>query len=135
MNSSFWDVWATQGSNELKKKKLSISEGVFFTFLKANIFLKLFVLPIKSWKNHPEKLLRNTQIVFHPELPERPKKKNSCSKMWLIDQLQNVAYRPTVYRTGVPAALICAILWPTSKAWSLSLIYWHITLIVSTVFL
>ena len=48
-----------------------------------------FSLPIKSWKNHPQKLLRKTQIHFPycPELPKRPKQKNSCSKMWLIDQL------------------------------------------------
>ena len=34
-----------------------------------------------------KKLLRNTQKNFHPQLPKRPKQKNSCSKMWLIDQL------------------------------------------------
>ena len=30
--------------------------------------------------------IRNTK-KFHPELPNWPIKKNSCSKMWLIDQL------------------------------------------------
>ena len=47
-------------------------------------------MPTKSWKNHPQKLLRITQIRFFPLLPEltkRPKQKNSCSKMWPIDQL------------------------------------------------
>ena len=53
-------------------------------------FLKMFVLTNKSWKNHPQKLLRKPQIHFFslmPWLPKRPKQKNSCSKMWLIDQL------------------------------------------------
>ena len=53
---------------------------------------KLF-LPTKSWKNHPQKLLRKTQIHFfsllpaQPNQPNQPKQKNSCSKMWSIDQL------------------------------------------------
>ena len=49
-----------------------------------------FFLPTKSWKNHPQKLLRKTQIhIFSllPAQPKRPKQKNSCSRMWLIDQL------------------------------------------------
>ena len=44
----------------------------------------------KSWKNHPQKLLRTPQIHFFsslPWLPKRPKQKNSCSKMWPIEQL------------------------------------------------
>ena len=58
----------------------------------ATIFKKKlsFFLPTKNWKNHPQKLLRKTQIHFFyllPELPRRPKQKNSCSKMWLIDHL------------------------------------------------
>ena len=61
-------------------------------------------MPTKRWKNHPQKLLRKTQIHFFfltalscpelpwaalscPELPKQPKQKNSCSKMWFIDQL------------------------------------------------
>ena len=47
-------------------------------------------MPTKSWKNHPQKLLRKTQIHFFsllPAQPKRPKQKTSCSKMWLIDQL------------------------------------------------
>ena len=49
-----------------------------------------FFLPTKSWKNHPQKLLRIPQIYFFPLLPwlpKWPKQKNSCSKMWPIDQL------------------------------------------------
>ena len=44
----------------------------------------------KKLKNHPQKLLRKTKIPFFsllPELPKRPKQKNSHSKMWLMDQL------------------------------------------------
>ena len=48
------------------------------------------ILPTKIWKNHPQKLLRIPQIHFFPLLPAQPKwpkQKNSCSKMWPIDQL------------------------------------------------
>ena len=47
-------------------------------------------------KSGHEKLIKNNlksryEILFFlkycPELPKRPKQKNSCSKMWLIDQL------------------------------------------------
>ena len=41
----------------------------------------------KSWKNYPQKLLRIPQIHFFSLLPWLPKQKNSCSKMWIIDQL------------------------------------------------
>ena len=50
-------------------------------------------MPTKSWKNHPQKLLRKTQIHFFPllpglpGLPKRSKQKNSYSKMWLKEQL------------------------------------------------
>ena len=37
-------------------------------------------------KNCSEKL-KSTFFPYCPELPKRPKQKNSCSKMWLIDQL------------------------------------------------
>ena len=61
-------------------------------FFKKNIFF----LQTKSWKNHPQKLLRRTKIHFFfsllPTQPKWPNEKNSCSKM--------CPYRPTVYRTG-----------------------------------
>ena len=44
-------------------------------------------LPSNSWKKHPQKLHRKTQIHFFSLLPAQPKQKNSCSKMWPIDQL------------------------------------------------
>ena len=47
------------------------------------IFLKNYVLPTKSWKNYLQKLLRNTQKVFHLELPKRPKKRIHVSKCGL----------------------------------------------------
>ena len=31
--------------------------------------------------------LKSTFFPYCPELPKRPKQKNSCSKMWPIDQL------------------------------------------------
>ena len=37
-------------------------------------------------KSSSEKL-KSTLFPYCPELPKRPKKKNSCSKKWLIDQL------------------------------------------------
>ena len=55
----------------------------------ATIFSKkIFFLPTKSWKKHPQKLLRKTQIHFFPYCPEPPKRskqKNSCSEMRLIE--------------------------------------------------
>jgi hypothetical protein len=42
----------------------------------------------KELKNHPQKLIRKTQIHFFSLLPGLPnwlKQKNSCSKMWLIE--------------------------------------------------
>ena len=53
--------------------------------------IQLLFLLTKSWKNHPQKLLRKPHIHFFflycPELPKRPRLKNSCSKLWFIDQL------------------------------------------------
>jgi hypothetical protein len=46
--------------------------------------------PTKSWKNHPKKLLRKCQMHLFsllPAQPKWPKQKNSCFKMWLLDQL------------------------------------------------
>ena len=37
--------------------------------------------------NPPEKKLAKSISVYCPVVPKRPKQKNSCSKMWLIDQL------------------------------------------------
>ena len=51
----------------------------------------MFFFAHKKLKNpHPQKLLRKTQIYFFPLLPAKPKwpkQKNSCSKMWPVDQL------------------------------------------------
>ena len=47
-------------------------------------------MPSKSWKNHPQKLLKIPQIHFFsllPWVPKWPKQKNSCYEMWPIDQL------------------------------------------------
>ena len=51
---------------------------------------KYFFCPQKvekpTLKSCSEKL-KSTFFPYCPELPKRPKQKNSCSKMWLIDQL------------------------------------------------
>ena len=60
-------------------------ETFYNVFKKKSIFL-----PSKSWKKHPQKLPRKTQIHFFsllPAQPKQPKQKNSCSKMWPIEQL------------------------------------------------
>ena len=62
--------------------QLFIADATMFFFKKLRFFLTT-----KSWKNHPQKLLRIPQIHFFSLLPKRPKQKNSCSKMWPIDQL------------------------------------------------
>ena len=53
-------------------------------------------MPTKSWKNHPKKLIRKTQIHFFPLLPWAAQTAQTEEFMF-----QNVAIRPTVYRTGV----------------------------------
>ena len=58
----------------------------------ATIFLNLkFYFAHKKLKNPPSKVAqKNSNPLFFPycpELPKRPKQKNSCSKMWLIDHL------------------------------------------------
>ena len=62
------------------------------------MFLKIFqkfFLPSKSWKNHPQKLLRIPQIHFFSLTA-------STAQMAQTEEImfQNVAYWPTVYRTG-----------------------------------
>ena len=56
----------------------------------------IFFLPTKSWTKHPQKLLWKTQIHFFFLLPWAVKTAQTEEFMF-----QNVAYRPTVYRTGV----------------------------------
>ena len=110
MNSSVWAIWAALAVREKNGFEFfwATFEGGFFKFLRSKKnfktnFLKNYkgflvhtlqslgvFLPTKSWKNHPQKLLRKTQIHFFPycpELPKRPKQNNLCSKMWSIDQL------------------------------------------------
>ena len=53
-------------------------------------------MPAKSWKNHPQKLLRKTQIHFFFLTASTAQMAQTEEFMF-----QNVAYRPAVYRTGV----------------------------------
>ena len=56
---------------------------------------KKFFLTTKSWKNHPQKLLRIPQIHFFPLTA-------STAQMAQTEEImfQNVTYWSTVYRTG-----------------------------------
>ena len=58
-------------------------------------FQKNFFLPTKCWKNHPQKLLRKTQIHFFFLTASTAKMAQTEEFMF-----QNVAYRPTVNWTG-----------------------------------
>ena len=60
-----------------------------------NVFKKKIFLPSKSWKKHPQKLPRKTQIHFFFLTA-------SSAQMAETEEImfQNVAYRPTVYKTG-----------------------------------
>ena len=74
---------------KVKKNTLMLCNFLVDSTISPNSF-EFIVSPTKSWKNHPKKLLRKTQIHFFPIvpwLPKRPKQKNSCFKIWLIDQL------------------------------------------------
>jgi hypothetical protein len=64
----------------------------------ATIFKKIikFSFAHKKLKSNPQKLLRKTQIHFFPYCPELPKTAQTEEF-----RFQNVAYRPTVYRTGI----------------------------------
>jgi hypothetical protein len=50
-----------------------------------------FFFAHKKLKKPPTKVAqknkKSTFFPYYPELPKQPKQKNSCSKMWLIDQL------------------------------------------------
>ena len=62
------------------------------------MFLKIFqkfFLHSKSWKNHPQKLLRIPQIHFFSLTASTAQMAQTEEFMF-----QNVAYWPTVYRTG-----------------------------------
>ena len=61
----------------------------------ATIFSKKNLLT-KSWKNNPEKLLRKTQIHFFFLTAWAAQTTPTEEFMF-----QNMAYRPTVYRTGM----------------------------------
>ena len=70
-----------------------------FFIADSSIFKKRivsFFLPTKSWKQHPQKLPRKTQIhfFFHTAWAAQTAQTEEFI-------LQNVAYRPSVYRTGV----------------------------------
>ena len=64
----------------------------------SNIF---FFFAHKKLKKPPSKVAqKNSNPLFFPycpELPKRPKQKNSCSKVWLIDQLYlKLGYFPLI---------------------------------------
>ena len=96
-------MWAKKNS-----KKNTKAFFCNFLVLLLKYFLRKFkfFLPIKSWKNHPQKLLRKTKIHF------------LFLTAWAAQTVQtelfmfqNVAYRTTVYRTGT--ATVCSV-WPST---------------------
>ena len=46
-----------------------------------------FSCPLRFFLNFFLHFVNSTFFPYCPELPKRPKQKNSCSKMWLTDQL------------------------------------------------
>ena len=58
---------------------------------------------IFSKKNHPQKLLRKPQIHFFSLLPWAAQTAKTAQTEEFM--FQNMAYRPTVYRTGAAASL------------------------------
>ena len=65
----------------------------------------IFFLSTKSWKNHPQKLLRKTQIHFFSLTAWAAQTAQTEEFMFQI-----VAYRPTVYRTGeIPVFSSCKV--------------------------
>ena len=94
MNSSVWAVMAAQGSKGSFYEPLL--RVIFSAFCGQKKFKKKikFFLPTKSWKNHPQKLLRKTQIHFFSLTAWAAQTAQTEEFMF-----QNVAYRPTVYKT------------------------------------
>ena len=62
---------------------------------------KMFVLTTKSWKSHPQKLLRIPQIHFFSLTALTALTAQTAQTEEFM--IQNVAYWPTVYRTGAQA--------------------------------
>ena len=88
MNSSVWVVWAAKGSEEFFFEYFwPTFEAVFSTF---HCQKKIF-LAVKSWKKHPQKLLRKTQIYFFFFLLPWAAQTTQTEEF----MFQNVAYRPT----------------------------------------
>ena len=69
------------------------------------IFLKKLkkICPQKVEKNTLKSCsekLKSTFFHYCPELPKQPKQKNSCSKLWLIDQLYiELDFCPCIFTT------------------------------------
>ena len=61
----------------------------------ATIFTKKILHP-KSWKKHPQKLLRKTQIHFFSLLPWAAQMAETEEFMF-----QNVTYRPTCWKKEI----------------------------------
>ena len=67
----------------------------------ATILKKKKILPTKSWKKHPQRFLRKTQIHYFSLLPWAAQTAQTEELMF-----QNMAYRPTVYR-NVSFLILC----------------------------
>ena len=76
-------------------------------------------------------------LHYCPELPKQPKQKNSCSKMWLINQLYiKLGLSPFVVlsRPGVPPVLVLNKMFPDlprKTAETLSIIEYEELLVAS----
>ena len=100
---------------------------------------------IRKKKNAHKKFKKNTlkscseklKSTFFPYCPELPKQKNSCSKMWLIDQLYiKLGLSPFVVlsRPGVPPVLVLNKMFPDlprKTAETLSIIEYEELLVAS----
>ena len=88
-------MYGSQQNQKIDKNKYekNIKEILLCNFLLGTLqyFKKRhpFFFATKEKKKHPQKLLKNIHF-FHPELPKWPKKKDSSSKLWLIEQHLNV---------------------------------------------
>ena len=88
-------MYGSQQNQKIDKNKYekNIKEILLCNFLLGTLqyFKKRhpFFFATKKKKKHPQKLFKNIHF-FHPELPKWPKKKDSSSKLWLIEQHLNV---------------------------------------------
>ena len=124
-------IWVVAYFEKIKKK---IKKDNLCNFLVRTLQCKnkwnFFFLSTKNWKNHPQKLLRKTQIQFFFLTASTAQMAQTEEFMF-----QNVAYRPTVHRTGLKPISNSKKIYYSMLILAFPLILYHcITYVCSTLY-